>query len=452
MIDNLLNTYIEFKEDNITRLTKEFEEDLTAFFLDHQINLILEDFKRNTNNINIRVLTEEPSGLLQIALLTNAIYIRLCENSSSDRIAILKNAFRDSLANRVTQIIDKSKHQFIKLFVFLHQIADKCVNTKKSKICILELPLGNSIPSILLQKILTTKGLDTELITISINRNDTKQKGITRKELIKDKLKEVDLDNTILIYLDEWITGSNFNNIITILSKMTGLKFLPCPFLTSESTLKDKYSQYKSRHSKICTTMGYDSDELSIELPDLNFSIVSEQKFIWTESDRLAGYRKLEFLGSIVSTFFAVGELLLEDSKSLNEALKNAIAEYTSLPPETEIPSEMKEKIMNSFQYFNSTFVSDIEKKIKSIEIINSPVFNFESEMTKVISLFENTNGYNDAQLAINIIGYHIRNTIITPSSRYFYKGSVPLCLVLEGDEKYLNTLFIEKITERFIN
>jgi len=293
--------------------------------------------------------------------------------------------------------------------------------------------------------------VDSEVITISVNRNDSKQKGITRKELIRNKLEVLDLDKVILVYLDEWISGSNFNNIITILSQINGLKFLPCAFLTSESTKNEKYLQYKQRHSEICTRMGFDSDELRNQMPSLNFSITSNQEFIWTESDRLAGYRKLEFLGSIVSTFFAVGELLFEDSQKLNEVLENAIFQHTSLPTDTVIPNETRQQIINSFQYFNSSFVIDLEEKIKSFEVINCLDFNFEIEMSKVIKLFENTNGYHNAQPAINIIGYHIRNAIISPSSRYFYKGNVPLCLVLEDDERFLHDIFLGKIKEDYI-
>ena len=75
-----------------------------------------------------------------------------------------------------------------------------------------------------------------------------------------------------------------------------------------------------------------------------------------------------------------------------------------------------------------------------------SAQFDLEVETAKVISILETTKGYVDSKLAINIIGYYAKNNVINPSSRYFYKGHVPLCLHLEGEEKYLSNLFIAEI------
>lgn len=446
MTNYLINLYSEYKEENIVRLLEEFEDEVNDYFGQNPITPIIEDFKKHTNSIQFAALVQDPSGLLHIALLTNVIYLRFAENKSSKKIEILTNAFKDSLAKQISIIIGKSRAQISELGHFLKRIATLKLCNDKRSIYILELPIGNSIPSLLLNKIFRSKGLQSEIISIAINRNDSKIKGTTRKELLKAKLDTLDLSNSILIYVDEWITGSNFNNIITILSKISGLEFLPCAFLSNESTQNEKFPQYKSKFDELCNRLGLESEQLLVNLPTLNHTIVSEQKFIWTEIDRIAGYRKLEFVGSIISTFFAIGEVLLEDPQKLNSTLKEAIAEYTKLEPETEIPKELQEKIYSSFQYFNLDFVSDLEEKVKTIELTVNTQFDFETEMGKVISLFENTKGYNEAQPAINIIQYHITKTIISPSSRYFYKGHVPVCLPLEGDEKYLNNLFIMEI------
>ncbi|NBA78869.1 hypothetical protein GOQ04_25175 [Emticicia sp. ODNR4P] len=311
---------------------------------------------------------------------------------------------------------------------------------------ILELPVGNSIPSFLLKKILMSKSKDSDIISISINRNDSKSKGITRKQLLETKIESLDLDSSLVIYLDEWITGSNFNNILTILSKKKGLKILPGAFLTSESKNYNKYIQYRSKFDEIAKRLGWNSQQLLVELPTLNNTIVSQQKFIWTEFDRIAGYRKLEFLGSIISTFLAVGEALSDNSKLLDTTLKEAISEHTTLDPEVEIPQDFKVQILNSFQYFNSTFVSDLEDTISSVDIEINTNFDLEAETIKAISLFKSTKGYSNAQPAINIIGYYMKNKIISPASRYFYKGHVPVCIPLVGEEKNLSDLFIKEV------
>lgn len=446
MIDYLITIYSEIKEENIVRLLKEFKYDLIDYFKEHSIEPILEEFKKYSNNIPFSVLVQDPSGLLQITLLTNAINLRLAENHSLERISVIKYAFQNSLSNQVSVIIDKSKPQLIALGIFLKRVADICIGMGVPDIYILELPIGNSIPSALLKKILISKGKESHFVSLSINRNDSKSKGITRKELLKTKINDLDLDNSLMIYLDEWISGSNFSNIITILSKIPNLKFFPGAFLTHESKSNERYSQYKSKFDTICKSLGLEHEEFLVELPSLNHTIVTDQRFIWTEIDRMAGYRKLEFLGSIISTFFAVGEALLEDSNKLNTTLEEAIIEYTDLGSGVVITQEIKESILKSFEYFNSTFVIDLEERINSIELILNAPFDFESEIAKVLELFKTTKGYTDSQLAINIIGYHMKNKIISPSSRYFFKGHVPLCLPLEGDEKYISDLFIGEI------
>jgi hypothetical protein len=447
MINFLIKLYTECEENRIVTLIREFEVDFATFLNQYPITSIVEDFERHTSNMDIKSLIQEPSGLLQIALFTNALYIRLCENDSmEERVNILKNAFRDSISNQIATIITKSRHQFIALFELLDVICKICVDIKNNDIYILELPVGNSIPSFLLQNLLKIKGVNSILITISLNRNDSAKAGYTRKELIKDRLKELDLKSIYIVYIDEWISGSNFYNITKILSKIKDLKFIPGAFLLQESLQKGNYSKYKLNHDEICGRMGFNADSLRIQLSDLNHKITSEQKFVWTESDRLAGYRKLEFLGSITSTFFAMGEFLSENQQILHETQKQAISEFTSLDPETEIPDEIKQQITDSFNYFNSDFYLNLQEEIKNIQVDIDSIFDLEEETNKAILLLKSIKGYNNARIAINVISYYIRKKIISPSSRYFYKGFAPLCLPLEMEEKYLNAVFLEKI------
>ncbi|MEN2398367.1 hypothetical protein GKZ90_0001145 [Flavobacterium sp. MC2016-06] len=445
MIDYLIELYAKCEEKNIVKLIQEFKTDFAEFLTEYPITPIIEDFK-NCGNVDVEKLIHEPSGLLQITLLTNALYLRLCENKSIGGLNILKNALRDALSKQMNSIVAKSSDQLTKLFELLDVISKICISKKEYNIYILELPVGNSIPSTLLQNLLKMKGVDSMIITISLNRNDSKKNGYTRKELIENKLKELDLKKTLLVYTDEWISGSNFYNITKILSKIKDLKFIPGAFLLKESFEKDDYSKYKFNHEKICGKMGFDADSLRIQLSDLNTIITSDQKFIWAESDRLAGYRKFEFFGSIISTLFATGEFLSENPLALNETIRKAIYELTDLDAETEIPDETKQKIKASFDYFNSVFSLNFEEKVITTKIEINDVFDLVTETNKAILKLKSIKGYNNAQMAINITSYYMREKVFSPSSRYFYKGFAPVCLPLENDEKYLHTLFLEQI------
>lgn len=445
MIYYLIELYTKCEEKNIVKLIQEFEIDFAEFLTKYPITPIIEDFKR-CGEIDVEKLVHEPSGLLQITLLTNALYLHLCENKSIGRLDVLKNAFRDSLSKQMSSIVAKSSHQLAKLFELLDVISEICFSKKEYSMYILELPVGNSIPSTLLQNLLKIKGVNSTIITVSLNRNDSKKTGYTRKELIENKLKELDLKKVLLIYIDEWISGSNFYNITKILSKITDLKFVPGAFLLKESFEKDDYPKYKLNHEKICSKMGFDADSLRIQLSNLNSIIASDQKFIWAESDRLAGYRKFEFLGSIISTLFAIGEFLSENQLALNETMRKAICKYTELDSEKEISDEIEQIIKDSFDYFNSVFYLDLQEEVKNVKIEINDVFDLVIETEKAISLLESVKGYNNAKMAINITSYYMKENVLSPSSRYFYKGFAPICLPLENEEKYLHTLFLEQI------
>lgn len=434
--------------DKLQTLFVEFRNEINEISSDRVIKLGLNEFKNSIGQIDLKELIREPTVLLQITLLTNLIIVRLNERELSQREIILKSALQDCLSRQLDQVISASEHQLKKLCSFLNQIRSHILELNYSEVYILELPLGNSIPSIILKEMFEERGINVKILSSSVNRNDSKRKGITRTQIINQRLSEIKSDNSILVYIDEWISGTNFHNILNILNEHEKLKLVPCAFMLEESKSEKRFETYKTFHDDICRKINLTFDDLTCVVPELNSLISSHQKFIWAESDRLAGYRKMEYWGSIVSSFISAGELLYNEPETLNETLKKYISEYTDLDNGNQIPKDIREDINNAFKVFNDRFSDSLKREFESQEVNNFAEFDIVSETHKANSLIKSIEGYKESELAINIIGYYLKKNTISPTSRYFYKGQVPLCTPLDEENNLLHRVFVKKIKE----
>jgi len=102
----------------------------------------------------------------------------------------------------------------------------------RSRILLVDLPVGNSLAVKLLKNLLASK-YSVEVIRISLSRNDASTKGITRRDLLERRLREARISNNdIVVYLDEWNTGVNFNKVAGMLRKLVP----EGPFLATTQT------------------------------------------------------------------------------------------------------------------------------------------------------------------------------------------------------------------------
>jgi hypothetical protein len=262
----------------------------------------LDDFFLKTQKVPLSQLTEEPSCILQIIALVNSLHFYIKNDNNNTRIEFFEYPLRDSLESLVLKLVFAAKNQINVLGNAINQIveATQKFDSKGKYFVILEAPLGNSIPCMVLLHQLQEKGIHAKIVSVSLNRNDSKSHGVTRKEILK-KITENNRDN-IVIYFDEWVKGDNFNRLLTYLSKEKGLQLIPCAALTEESHNYNNYGKYVKFHDEICKNNNLIGQKLRFVFPKLNKIVESIQKFVWAEHDRLAGYRKLELAGSIYST------------------------------------------------------------------------------------------------------------------------------------------------------
>lgn len=86
MVSLLIEIYDKCGEKNLSKLISEFNNEIDVFIQQHQLNLIIDGFLNNSTFIDFDLLVEEPSGLLQIALLTNDQYKMYRERMKINRL------------------------------------------------------------------------------------------------------------------------------------------------------------------------------------------------------------------------------------------------------------------------------------------------------------------------------------------------------------------------------
>lgn len=100
-----------------------------------------------------------------------------------------------------------------------------------ARIVVLEFPVGNSIPSIVLDRVLRKKGWSSTVVRVALPRNDSTNVGVTSAQLLEHKLTSLALNKGDLIVLvDEWLSGSNFRNLTRLVERLPAISdalFLP---------------------------------------------------------------------------------------------------------------------------------------------------------------------------------------------------------------------------------
>ena len=185
---------------------------------------------------------------------------------------------------------------------------------------LLELPVGNSLPTKLLADMLARDATRHEVVRIALSRNNKQALGITRRELLSNKLEEIapDSEDTVVL-VDEWLTGSNFRNICDLLAKLESVKkatLMPVGLLTVGSSGEDRFQSDVRQHDKIAAKAGFQGDDLRFTIPPLTTYWERDGYFFWSENDRLSGYRKLQTFGAYLSAVEGMMDKVYHDSKT----------------------------------------------------------------------------------------------------------------------------------------
>ena len=426
------------------------QQDICNYFEQHSglSNYIISGWHKYLLELEIDDPYNKPEIIINISCILNHL--------QSEEGMFEKNVLyeiRSLLKLFLKKYSELAKEQIKLLNTLINKIVEAVIRFKGVNIYLLECPVGNSIPTKLLYNKLKKSNIESAVIKVALSRNDTVSKGITRKQLIENKILSLNFNSSsLVIYIDEWITGSNFNSLSVHLSnilKKTNSWFFPAAYMITDSKNKSRYSSFIQKHDEYLSKLNLSGIDYRIELP-LFIPENNKYPFFFSEHDRLAGYRKMQILGSIFSTF----DYAIEELKKSNDDI---IRSFKQLYIENGIKEE--------FEKYSPDEIVKNEKII--LDLFNESYQDYQLLKVSLLSIEHASNGgefsdlYEDSREVTHLFAEQIErrpakrcillatvfldiNHSINPSDRYFFPNHVPVISLLSDNMILLHNYFME--------
>lgn len=381
---------------------------------------------------------DDSSTLGNAASLLSQLLIA-CERQevSSGLLEVIETAYENLQRTFLGTVID----QVDELCSFLIEVSRTLgkLPIGDSKIFLLDLPVGNTIPVLLLRDLLEPS-YNVEIIRISLSRNETKKAGVTRRDLLRERIAGANIrDNDIVIYLDEWETGSNFRAISEHLRKDLPPKafFLPLALLSAEAVKHERYGSHCDNHDKMVrATWNGTFQRHRILMPRMRTCVPIQTYFFWADADRLAGLRKMQLHGSFFSTFDQTIEALNSSVEKLAFAIMFTIAEAAE---SGEPPCDYRTSVHTLQAMFMDGYKDYVACRDALRECADSldrggEIDDFSNEI-RVVSEFQ-TKVLKDrpAEMAFMMAHSYLKYLGSTdPADRYFFTAHAPILVELTG-------------------
>lgn len=434
---------------SIATSLQETPEDHIALLSKHPLicNMIME-FSQSATSVADGIIPPDDIGIAHdLAALIQMLTLSYESHGASDDIIEILDAAYPPLFHR---FLEASSSQITSLCKYALKIRDffSKLSLNHSRIVIVELPIGNSLPVAVLKSILAPVA-QIEHIQVSLSRNDKTRSGITRKELLKERLQAVNLRPAdIVLYLDEWNSGVNFNILCKLQSDIIAGQayFFPCAMLSHKASADSRYKKFCADHDAYLSKWGCNGSEFRQYFPDLPL----DGGFFWAENDRIAGWRKHQLHGSMFSTIDTTIQILKSNSCALNEAISLMLAEVAS---HTKLPSSPSEAFQNLREIFlESCEVYESRRnefRLCAESLADGGVVeDLGSALEELFKLYQNAGlEEKEEKAAIHIaLAYAMRIGPVDPADRYYFKNHAPILIPLEGRMKRPHELTMEYI------
>ncbi|MGK5083508.1 hypothetical protein WDW37_09400 [Bdellovibrionota bacterium FG-1] len=395
-------------------------------------------------------IRNEPSMIMNAGSALNLLAVRPPFQSAdlSKQCLILAGGALNVLAERWVRSI---QHQVEPLVTLLQNISNclKANYTDKTRVIIVEFPLGNSIPTKLLEEVMKQDGLAYHHIRVSLNRNNSKSVGITREQLMSEKLDALNLQkDDIIMHLDEWISGSNFKTVTSKLAKFAkkkgGARLLPVAMLAGGAISNAEFQNYCNKHDALLREFGWNDFGCRQLFPTLSRpGLYTEQHFFWSEHDRLAGYRKMQHLGSLLGSIVGVVEEMRADPTqfvAMHRCFMEEMAKTEAIDEKTwqkMMENPRDQRVLVELNYPDFLRWKDYAATL-DFESNHGNVDDALSSLNDVSKrLLESAKG-RPALGIVNFAMLWIRTAEVDPRNPYFIEGHVP---VISELPEHLNAL-----------
>lgn len=420
------------------------EQPVMCKAVERALKLVVDATRNGHRGDDVRIL-QNIAAMLQI-LATKAIEVGvedpLVREFRNAHEGILRQALRDA---------DEQLSSLCRFLVFLRSFL-KTLNLGGARCVLLEMPSGNSVPVKLLQQLLTDVS-PPDLIRVSLSRKAVKAAGISRRQLLAEQLREADLkSNDVLLYVDEWETGSNFKTVCEFLAKELpkSVFFLPAALQTDKAEPHDRYESFCSYHDKLLSAWGQSGHDFRTLLPPLRSSIRGGY-FFWSEHDRTAGYRKLQVHGAVFSSMDEAITTLHSDEKALRAALQILAGQLGS---EGELPDNLTGLLSYGSHAFEKAYQDYLccREELRACAddfARGGQVADVEEIIEPIIARYSQILEGREAALAFRLaMGYADRLGSIDPANRYLFDDQAPTLVELKGVEAATHEIMMAVLTD----
>lgn len=401
----------------------------------------------------------DPLSRLNMALLVNLLHVALPEIDSAIPGALtLEESTKKIIRGLIAEYVEANRRQADSLVKACRDFAAIASEVSpEGTFVLIEMPIGNSVPCRLVESFLGEQGRRVDTLLCGFPRKNNKIK----KEVLDKHVKETGIDVSAaqtLLYLDEWNSGSNFKEACRLLSSSESLKqckLLAGALLAPEANSHNRYSSHCGAHDRLTqNTWGnrVDSEALRYPISPMQSGLFSLMgtPFMWGEYDRLSGYRKMQFVGSIVSSLHeAVDEL--KNNGELRRRL--AASFFASVDPDLlQRPRMLAAHIAFSESEMSDSAFTDyesIKEQLDNIEdttnegILDDPVSSISRITKKVEEIIEGRRCNWLAKLGVLRLQQRLKPD---PANRYHNPFHTAVFSPLEGRSLFLRDSFVAEV------
>jgi len=360
-----------------------------------------------------------------------------------------EGALRQALSKANLQI-DGLCRFIVDIWSFLRQLA-----LGDSRLVLIEMPSGNSLAVKLLARLLEQTS-HVEIVRVALSRKHVKPAGITRRQLLAEQLQDVELSSgDVVVYLDEWDTGSNFTTICEFFRKLRpkGSFLFAAAFQTDVATRYERHSSFCHDHDKIMKVWGVPGERFRRWLPPLPTALGGGY-FFFSEHDRTAGYRKMQLHGSHFSSIDEAVELLRRDADARRAAAQIFLGELAS---ESDMPVSPTQGVLATLQLFDDSYQDYLhcreefrrcaDEFARGGEIDDSDAV-MEQILQRHFEILDNRNATLAVSMAIAFLG---RVGSLDPADRYLFEDHAPVLMELEGPAAATHRIVMDVMNWRLL-
>jgi hypothetical protein len=323
-----------------------------------------------------------------------------------------------------------------------------------SRVVLLELPIGNSIPVRMLERKLGDAGHKPLTVCVSLSRNDSAGQGPTRSSFLSQIFTEFGfLDSDVVLYCDEWYSGANFKNLCKLAAKSAKkspcrVNFLPVALVSANAHKDHRFPDFLRKHEVFVRQAGLGNTDGLFIFPPIESRFMGDGRLFWAERDRMAGYRKMQYQGTIFATLDAAIEELMGNPEALKVAQRLFCGHGAG-------GHEVTEDLVNDTDGFRHVFAMsyrDYQSCRASIANIDhatnlGKVTDPDKAFRELIDQYERILGNRPARLcALVAMIWSWENHRCDYESQYPFPSHVPVVRKLEGGQALLHEMLVDKL------